>query len=151
MQQFYQKIILDHSICQTALIFTALTNWMIKIHPNWKIALILVACCQYPCGYVTNLNMANCCVYCLDSYPTLRFVTYPQGKKWADMGSYTTECHVKRISRFWKFQHIFQDLMYKILAGYVKDWNTNCKSDKVGPPEKIFVDCIFDLSSKIVW
>ena len=72
---------------------------IIKIHENWKIALILLACCQYPCGYDPNLNMANCFVYCIDSYPTLRFMTYPQGKKWADMGSYTTECIPKQTKK----------------------------------------------------
>ena len=67
MQQFYQIIILDHFICQKALILTALANEIVKIHQNWKNALILVACCQYPCGYDPNLNMANCYVYCIDS------------------------------------------------------------------------------------
>ena len=102
MQQFYQKTILDHFICQTELILTALTNELMKNFQNWKIALILVACCQYPWGYVTNLNMASCCVYCIDSYPILRFVTYPQGKKWADIWSYSTECNVPN----WKFPQI---------------------------------------------
>ena len=32
------------------------------------------------------------CAPCIYSYPTLRFGMHPQGKKWADMGSYTTEC-----------------------------------------------------------
>ena len=57
-----------------------------------EIALIIVACCHYPCGYDPNLNMENCYVYYIDSYPILRFGTYSQGKKWADIGSYTTEC-----------------------------------------------------------
>ena len=59
----------------------------------WKFTknekLPLVACCQDLCGYIPNLNMANCYVYCKYSYPTFRFGMYPQAKKWADTGSYT--------------------------------------------------------------
>ena len=72
-------------ICQEALILTAVANEIMKIHQNWKIALIFVAWCHYPCGSVPNLNMANCYVCCIDSYPTFRFGTHPQG---ADLGSY---------------------------------------------------------------
>ena len=46
MQTFFLKIILDYFFYQKALILTALDSKITKIHPNWKIALILVACCQ---------------------------------------------------------------------------------------------------------
>ena len=112
MQQFYQKITLDHSIIsQKALILIALANKIVKIHKNWKIALILVAYCQYPCGYDPNLNMANCYVNSIDSHHTLRFGTYPQGKRWADMGSYTTEwIYTAEASHFPHFRRIFKFL-----------------------------------------
>ena len=50
--------------------------------------------------------MANTYVYCLYSYPILRYGTYPQGKKWADMGSYTKEWNVcTTFETFQDFNH----------------------------------------------
>ena len=46
MQQFYPKITLDHIFYQKALMLIASAGKKMKNHQNWKIALILVACCQ---------------------------------------------------------------------------------------------------------
>ena len=46
MQQFCQKIILDHFFYQKAYILIAYASKIMNIHQNWKIGLNLGACYQ---------------------------------------------------------------------------------------------------------